>query len=37
MINTYKILVGAPEGAVQFGRVRRRSEDNILIATEPIK
>jgi hypothetical protein len=28
-INTYKILIGKPEGKRQLGRLRRRWENNI--------
>jgi hypothetical protein len=34
MRNSYKILVGKPEGTGQHGRPRRRWEDNIIMDNE---
>jgi hypothetical protein len=33
--NSYRILLGKPEGKRPLGRPKRRSEDNIKIAADP--
>jgi hypothetical protein len=35
-MNSYRVLVGNPEGHIQLGRHRRRSEDNIKMGLKEI-